>query len=825
MAATDKPQIGAHGVRLNRGLGITERIAPKMETWTGETRVRFTDFQVNEISKDGTVVHLKETKLVELPAKSAAATTSENPKSQDAKEAPDVAQAPQGAEEPRGNGTAPQGAEEPRGNGTAPQGAEEPHGNGTRQNGAAPPDAAAPEIPEPAAADIQAITDLASAEFAESLVAIYQAAAAKKTIPPPARSPPLEDKEQRGQLHQLVRRVFHSLIDTTTDNSDPSLAGAIIVASGRPPRPSKAYNQANRMKTGNNRRSAKGKVKAEGEGEYLHFTLYKENRDTMDAIHQLARAGRAKPQHFAFAGTKDRRAATAQRCSVRWLKAENLHGVQARVHGLVTGDYRYERHPLHLGGLQGNEFVITLKKCRLADPASEALPPAAREAAIRRAAETALESMASRGWLNYFGHQRFGTYAVGTHDVGRLILQEDFAGAVDAILAYRPEVAQRAVDGEDPAEAHLRDELNRHRACMLFQTGDGAAADDALHYLPRRFTAEGAVMRHLGRNPASRRDFHGALNAIPRQLRNMYLHAYQSYVWNHAASRRWALHGDAVVEGDLVVVDAAPKPDTSVTDPELARAQQPDGQATSNSPNDDNDDEPDEPTAARALTAEEAASGRHTIHDVVLPSPGHAVLYPPNALGAFYASFMARPENGGLDPHSMARRHRDFSLPGTYRRLTARFLGAPAVEVRRYRDEEEQMHPTDLDRVRAAQAVEAQEAAAGRKRKWEAEQAQAQEQTQEQEQGPEGKKAKVEGQDDVVMGEAAEAVGASADAGKGASAVTAEAAKTAVSDEEKTKVAVIVKFQLGKSAYATVALRELMGEEDAGEQQTQETSA
>ncbi|KAG7100809.1 Multisubstrate pseudouridine synthase 7 like protein [Verticillium longisporum] len=424
--------------------------------------------------------------------------------------------------------------------------------------------------------------------------------------------------------------------------------------------------------------------------------------------------------------------------------------------------------------------------------------------------------MVSRGWLNYFGHQRFGTYAVGTHEVGRLILQEDFEGAVDAILTYKPAVAQRAVDGEDPAEAHLRDELNRHRACMLFQTGDGAA-DEALHYLPRRFTAEGAVMRHLGRNPASRRDFHGALNAIPRQLRNMYLHAYQSYVWNHAASRRWALHGDAVVEGDLVVVDAAPKPDTSVTDPELVRAQ-PDGQANSHGQNDD--DEPDEPTAARPLTAEEATSGRYTIHDVVLPSPGDAVLYPSNALGAFYEAFMARPENGGLDPHSMTRRHRDFSLPGTYRRLTARFLGVPAVEVRRYRDEEEQMHPTDLDRVRAAQAVEAHEAAAGRKRKWEAEQAQTQEQ------GPEGKKAKVEGQDDVVMGEAAEAAEASAEAGKDASAaVTTEAAKTAVSDEEKTKVAVIVKFQLGKSAYATVALRELMGEEDAGEQQTQETSA
>ncbi|KAM0275104.1 hypothetical protein ACHAQH_007541 [Verticillium albo-atrum] len=767
MAAGDKPQIGAHGVRFNKGLGITERIAPKMQSWTGETRVRFTDFQVNEISKDGTIVHLKETKLVEPPSQPApaAATKPEDSKSENTKEGSDAVQVSQN--------------------------------NGTPQNGAAPSEAH--EVPEPTAEDIQAITDITSAEFAENLLTIYRAAAAKKTIPPPARSPPLEDKDKRGQLHQHVRRVFRSLIDTTTDNSDPSLGGAIIVATGRPPRPSKAYNQANRMKTNNNRRNAKGKVKADGEGEYLHFTLYKENRDTMDAIHQLARAGRAKPQHFAFAGTKDRRAATSQRCSVRWLKAENLHGVQARVHGVVTGDYHYEKHPLHLGGLQGNEFVITLKKCHLADPASETLPAAARESAIRKAAETALDSMVSRGWLNYFGHQRFGTYAVGTHEVGRYILQEDFEGAVNAILTYKPDVAQRAVDGEDPAEAHLRDDLNRHRACMLFQTGQGTA-DDALHYLPRRFTAECAIVRHLGRNPESRRDFHGALNAIPRQLRNMYLHAYQSYVWNHAASRRWALHADAVVEGDLVLVDAPAKPDTTTTDPELI--QPPSHQ--------DDNDEPDEPTTARPLTADEAASGTFTIHDVVLPSPGHAVIYPSNALGTFYESFMALPENGGLDPHDMTRRHRDFSLPGTYRKLTARFLGTPAVEVRRYRDEEEQMHPTDLDRVKAAQAEEAAAAAAGRKRKWEESQAQEKEQEQE------SKKVKVGGEDEIMGDPSEEAKPGPVEVKVDVPEVKAE---TAASNEEKTKVAVIVKFQLGKSAYATVALRELMGEEEDDETQ------
>ncbi|KAM0324332.1 hypothetical protein ACHAQA_008113 [Verticillium albo-atrum] len=769
MVSQDKPQIGAHGVRFNRGLGITERIAPKMDSWTGETRVRFTDFQVNEISKDGTIVHLKETKLNELPPQPAPASAAA-PKVEDTKEGTEAAA----------------------------------QSNGNGQNGAAPPKEDAEVIPEPSDEDIKTITDLTSSDFAENLLAIYHAAAAKKTIPPPARSPPLEDKDKRGQLHQHVRRIFRSLIDTTTDASDPALAGSVIVATGRPPRPSKAYNQANRMKS-NNRRNAKGKVKAEGEGDYLHFTLFKENRDTMDAIHQLARAGRAKPQHFAFAGTKDRRAATSQRCSVRWLKAENLHGVQARVHGLVTGDYRYEKNPLHLGQLQGNEFVITLKKCHLADPASEALAPAAREAAIRTAAAAALDSMASRGWLNYFGHQRFGTYAVGTHEVGRHILQEDFEGAVNAILTYKPDVAQRALDGEDPPEAHLRDDLNRHRACMIFQTDTGSS-EEALHYLPRRFTAECAVIRHLGRNPESRRDFHGALLAIPRQLRNMYLHAYQSYVWNHAASHRWATHSDTVVEGDLVLVDAPAKPDPTVapaSDPELVMP----------APNQDDNDEPDEPTTARSLSAAEAASGAFTIHDVVLPSPGHAITYPPNATGTFYETFMARPENGALDPHAMTRRHRDFSLPGHYRPLTSRFLGVPDLEVRRYRDEEEQMRPTDLDRVRDAQRAEAAAAAQGRKRKWE-----------EQAQGDEAKKAKVEGQTDEVMADAPAEEAKTDDAPAGAEEETKTEAVPA-SEEGMTKVAVIVKFQLGKSAYATVALRELMGEEDEKDDEAPEATA
>lgn len=42
---------------------------------------------------------------------------------------------------------------------------------------------------------------------------------------------------------------------------------------------------------------------------------------------------------------------------------------------------------------------------------------------------------------------------------------------------------------------------------------------------------------------------------IPHGLRTMYVHAYQSYVWNAATSERCLKYGtDTVVEGDLVLL-------------------------------------------------------------------------------------------------------------------------------------------------------------------------------------------------------------------------------------------------------------------------------
>lgn len=49
--------------------------------------------------------------------------------------------------------------------------------------------------------------------------------------------------------------------------------------------------------------------------------------------------------------------------------------------------------------------------------------------------------------------------------------------------------------------------------------------------------------------------FLAALMRIPHGLRTMYVHAYQSYLWNAATSQRCREYGtDRVVEGDLVLL-------------------------------------------------------------------------------------------------------------------------------------------------------------------------------------------------------------------------------------------------------------------------------
>ncbi|PTB79476.1 tRNA pseudouridine synthase D [Trichoderma longibrachiatum ATCC 18648] len=727
-----------------KSIGITQRATPLRFPWVGDLRVRFSDFQVNEIGKDGAVVHLRKIGLggqEKQTTDAAPAHEADTPKQQQ--------------QEPAKN-------------------ADANDANGANGADDAPQEKEIIEVP---AEDVTALSNLAGEKFAQELVDLFregqvEAPEKKKSVV----SEPVDDKFKRGEIHQEIRRIFNSRIETTTDD-----AGAIVASYAAPTRRGK------RGRGGRNRN--RNRQDDQPIGEYLHFTLFKDNRDTMDAVNQIARILKVKPQVINYAGTKDRRASTVQRCSVRYTRDRSLAGINGKLWGITTGDYEYKSEPIHLGELLGNEFVITVKNCQIVG--EDSTKPISEQVELMRSnVQSALDHMTEHGWINYFGHQRFGTHQIGTHEIGKLILGDNYEAAINAILAYDEEIAHKAETEGIPDEPAKRDEYNRHLACMLFRTEKDV--DRAIEIMPRRFSAEVCVLRHLNRQgKQSRRDFVGALIHITRGLRSMYLHALQSYVWNHAASRRWELHGEKVIKGDLVIAETEAAPQIS--------GQDQDGDDIVNPVADDDEDVP---LRARPLTEEEAASGKYTIHDVVLPTPGYDVVYPDNEIGQFYAEFMGREENGGLDPHKMRRMRREFSLPGRYRKLMNRFLGTPAVEFKTYVSDEEQMHPTDLDLIRAARNNNNNNNNNKRSR----------------EEGDDARPSKVAKMDQadhesdaVTQTEETNKDAAAGNDKAEESAETANAQHTMEVDQP-LKIAAVIKFQLGRSAYATVTLRELMGD-------------
>ncbi|OTA61898.1 pseudouridine synthase [Hypoxylon sp. EC38] len=657
---------------LEQRVGILHYVTQKEHGWYGQIRTRFTDFQVYEINSKGEVIHLhdfptnaKELAKTETPRQSTA--TSEITQSSKSNEGNTIAS---------GVSIDATKTQEPR----APANPEQPK-DGEESTTISP-------------SDRTILADLLSQTTAEELIDLYGKANKDKKAQPKVSTAvkiaAISDKAERSKVHSEIRRIFGGKLDTITDG-DGSIKATLAGRGGQ-----QWGNRSRNERSRNNGQSA-GQAQ---EGRFLHFTLYKENRDTMDAINQIARVLNLKPSFFGTAGTKDRRAVTTQRVSMRRRNPQSLVHINTRINGVKIGDFKFEDYHIHLGQHSGNEFVIVVKNCFFSG--TEGLTFEQKLGVARTTIDSALEQVNQKGFINYYGTQRFGTHEIGTEEIGMKILRRDFPGAVRALLSFNPDL----LNTSDPSsiEPMRREDATRARACSIFlDTGD---LQEALKHLPRRCFVESTLMRHLSKQP---KDFLGALLSINRGMRSMYVHAYQSLVWNSAASKRWELFGSRVVKGDLVLIKA--ETSTSQAD----RQKMEGDEETIHLAEEGSITEETRGLKAHTLTEEEANSGKYSIFDVVLPSPGWDVVYPDNELAQFYVEFMAKEENGGLDPHDMLRQQKDFSLPGSYRKLMGKFIGTASASVQPYSNDTEQLVPTDLDLIRSRKAKEASERAAARR--------------------------------------------------------------------------------------------------------------
>ncbi|KAH3757564.1 tRNA pseudouridine synthase D [Pelomyxa schiedti] len=401
-------------------------------------------------------------------------------------------------------------------------------------------------------------------------------------------------KEKRTKLHTLIKAHFPELESSTEQ-------GFITVTRvrGKPARSSWPSSLPG----------------------YLVFSLYKENTDMGLAIQTLSRALRLKPSRFSYAGIKDKRGITVQRVSALKVPSSQMATFNGRFPLLRVGDFSYQENQIHLGDLWGNRFCVVLRDV---------------SGATEQEIAASIETLKSQGFINYYGLQRFGTGSVSTHRIGALLLSNNWEAAVKAIICS--------------ATTSDCDEVRKAQA--LFEQGQ---LEECLEQLPYFKHIERELVSSLIR--CGPKAYFNAVDRLPRFTQMLYVHAYQSFIWNSVVSDRMEMYGPRVVVGDLIATGNIEEPSTSVEESAIE----------SEKDNTRESDQASHKPSMHVVTDEDVALNRFSINQVVMPLPGSQVQYPENRSGReLYAQYLAA---DSLTFEHLWGKHKAFRLTGGYRHI------------------------------------------------------------------------------------------------------------------------------------------------------------
>ena len=269
-------------------------------------------------------------------------------------------------------------------------------------------------------------------------------------------------------------------------------------------------------------------------GKYLILELTKHNWDMHHVIRDISRKLRISQKRIGFAGTKDKRAVTTQKIGIYDMTPQAVE--QVRLKDVELSFIGRSNQSVELGDLIGNEFKITIRDIDLNIAELET-----------RLTEITDDILKKGGVPNFFGIQRFGAIRPITHVVGEAIVRGDIE---DAALTY---IAKSFPD--EPEETKLaRDYVYNTKEYI-----------EGLKRYPLNLRYERAMMHHLVTAPE---DFTGSFTLLSGNILKMFVHAYQSCIFNRTLCMRIrkGLPLDRAVEGDIVCFkNKAGLPDTSKT--------------------------------------------------------------------------------------------------------------------------------------------------------------------------------------------------------------------------------------------------------------------
>lgn len=221
--------------------------------------------------------------------------------------------------------------------------------------------------------------------------------------------------------------------------------------------------------------------------EHAVFLLEKQEVDTFDAIRRIAQLLRISLFEIGYAGLKDKHALAQQYISIP--TKYNVQGL--KMDSMVLTLVGYSRKKIKIGDLTGNRFTIVVRdveESEFADISQRA------------------NAISVSGVPNYFDSQRFGS-----------VIDMTFIGKDVILKKYEKAVKQYLTSYQKSEPKKIKDEKRR----ILSRWNDLANV--------RVFTKAFAVVI---KEYMTTKEWCAAYRRIPAHLREMYVNAYQSFLWN-----------------------------------------------------------------------------------------------------------------------------------------------------------------------------------------------------------------------------------------------------------------------------------------------------
>ncbi|KAF0976607.1 hypothetical protein FDP41_004506 [Naegleria fowleri] len=547
---------------------------------------------------------------------------------------------------------------------------------------------------------------------------------------------------------------------------------------------------------------------------YIQFVLYKENSETTEILGEIGRILKLKQKNFQIAGTKDKRGITTQLVTGYQISAEKLSQVNHRFkHKVIrVGNFQYVENPLRLGDLTGNRFTLVLRDLKIPErpsclpPQLQSLPQSEQsqlplqsspqlpsqlpsqslpqskqdhstqpQKSIEEIFKERIDQLNQYGFINYFGMQRFGI----TYNSVKNIYHSDYPTYLlgQHLLKCEWKELARCI-----FLSSIQSSKDKRSNQTLQDFLDGKITSrECYDALPRSRNHTEKIMLNSYLKTHDR-DHLTAIQALPLNLLTMYIHSYQSYVFNHMVSLRIEKHGLKVVCGDLVISrrqrqwqgqsclgesSSFSSPSTGVSSSSSSSSST--GVSSSSSTFHFDSKLTFESPIVRIESEEQAQ--QYSIHDVVMTIPGIDIQYPSTEYvnKNTYDEFMK--QHGSISEEDFKKHVSQYKTYGAYRFMIQKAQNIE-YEFREYSEQDEKMCKrlveTDDDKLVSTKKKSGQQGGGG------------------------GQNSSSQQSGSISDGHAS------------------SSSSNSNSSNRKMKKAVILSFSLDSSTYATMFIRELL---------------